>query len=181
MVNDMNMEGEGPSLEEAYHSVIELLVGVISTVPIFATFLLSLNEQYTDLEWLTVYSIALLSSFSQSLEYLNSLYKSGVLPEWLRDGRSRLLYLTSLAVCIASATLSFVGALVMLHLVKSDMYTDQLKCFLPWYLLVIFACSVVNLVRMGVFAALSTKYAVTGELEIVGYDNYFSEALSKLK
>lgn len=181
MVNDMNMEGEGPSLEEAYRSVIELLVGVISTVPIFATFVLSLNEQYTDLEWLTVYSIALLSSFSQSLGYLNSLYKSGVLPGWLRDGRSRLLYLTSLAACIASATLSFVGALVMLHLVKSDMYTDQLKCFLPWYLLVIFACSVVNLVRMGVFAALSTKYAVTGELEIVGYDNYFSEALSKLK
>lgn len=63
MMNDMNMEGEGPSLEEAYHSVIELLVGVISTVPIFATFALSLNEQYAGLEWLTVYSIALLSSW----------------------------------------------------------------------------------------------------------------------
>ncbi len=85
------------------------------------------------------------------------LYKSGVLPEWLRDGSSRLLYLSSLAACIASATLSFVGALVMLHLVKSDMYTDQLKCVLPWYLLVILVCSVVNLVRMGVFAALSTN------------------------
>lgn len=181
MMNDMNMEGEGPSLEEAYHSVIELLVGVISTVPIFATFALSLNEQYAGLEWLTVYSIALLSSFSQSLGYLNSLYKSGVLPEWLRDGSSRLLYLSFLAACIASATLSFVGALVMLHLVKSDMYTDQLKCVLPWYLLVILVCSVVNLVRMGVFAALSTKYAVTGELKIVGYVDCISETLDKLK
>ena len=34
MMDDMNLE-EGPSLEEAYHSVIELLVGVISIVPIF--------------------------------------------------------------------------------------------------------------------------------------------------
>ena len=181
MVNDMNMEVEGPSLEEAYHSVIELLVGVISTVPIFATFVLSLNKQYTDLEWLTVYSIALLSCFSQSLGYLNSLFKSGGLPEWLRDGCSRLLYLSSLAACIASATLSFAGALVMLHLVKSDMYTDQLKCFLPCYLFLIIMCSVVNLVRMGLFAALSTKYAVTSELKIVGYVDCISEALNKLQ
>lgn len=61
------------------------------------------------------------------------------------------------------------------------MYTDQLKCVLPWYLLVILVCSVVNLVRMGVFAALSTKYAVTGELKIVGYVDCISETLDKLK
>ena len=123
----------------------------------------------------------MLSSFSQSLGYLNSLYKSGVLPEWLRDGHSRLLYLSSLAACIVSATLSFVGALVMLNLVKSDMYSEQLKCFLLWYLVPILACSMVNVVRMAVFAALSTKYAVTGELKIVGYVNNISEALNKLK
>ena len=180
-MKDMNMEGEGPSLDEAYHSVIELLVGAVSTVPIVITFVFSYNDQFTDLEWLSACSIALLSSFSQSLGYLNSLYKSGALPEWLRDDRSRLLYLSSLTACIVSATLSFVGALVMLNLVKSDMYFDQLKCFLLWYLVPIFACSVVNVVRMAVFAALSTKYAVTGELKIVGHVNYISEALSKLK
>lgn len=181
MMKDMNMEGDGPSLEEAYHSVIELLVGVVSTVPIVITFAFSYTKQFTDLEWLSACSIALLSSFSQSLGYLNSLYKSGALPEWLRDGRSRLLYFSSLAACIASATLSFVGALVMLNMVKSDMYSDQLKCFLLWYLVLIIMCSVVNLVRMAVFAALSTKYAVTGELKIVGYVNYISEPLNKVE
>lgn len=177
----MNMEGEGPSLDDAYHSVIELLVGAVSTVPIVITFAFSYTKQFTDPEWLSACSIALLSSFSQSLGYLNSLYKSGALPEWLRDGCSRLLYLSSLAVCIVSATLSFVGALVMLNLVKSDMYSDQLKCFLLWCLVVIIMCSVANLVRMAVFAALSTKYAVTCEPKIVGYVNYISEALNNLK
>ena len=181
MMNDMNMEGEGPSLDDAYHSVIELLVGAVSTVPIVITFVSFYTKQFTDLEWLSACSIALLSSFSQSLGYLNSLYKSGVLPEWLRDGRSRLLYLSSLAACIVSATLSFVGALVMLNLVKSDMYSEQLNCFLLWYLVPIIACSMVNVLRMAVFAALSTKYAVTGELKIVGYVDCISETLNKLK
>ena len=89
--------------------------------------------------------------------------------------------MSSLAVCIVSATLSFVGALVMLNLVKSDMYSDQLKCFLLWCLVVIIMCSVANLVRMAVFAAPSTKYAVTCEPKIVGYFNYISEALNNLK
>ena len=123
----------------------------------------------------------LLSIFSQSLGYLNSLYKRGALPGWLRDGSSRLLYLSSLAACIVSATLSFVGALVMLNLVKSDMYSGQIKCLLLWCLAVIIMCSFANLVRMAVFAALNTKYAVTGEPKIVGYVNYISEALNKLK
>lgn len=53
MMNDMNMEGEGPSLDEAYHSVIELLVGVVSTVPIVITFVSFYTKQFTDLEWLS--------------------------------------------------------------------------------------------------------------------------------
>lgn len=181
MMNDTNMEGEGPSLDDAYHSVIELLVGAVSTVPIVITFAFYYTKQFTDLEWLSACSIALLSVFSQSLGYLNSLYKSGALPKWLRDGSSRLLYLSSLAACIVSATLSFVGALVMLNLVKSDMYSGQIKCLLLWCLAVIIMCSFANLVRMAVFAALNTKYAVTGEPKKVGYVNCFSEALNKLK
>lgn len=51
MMNDMNMEGEGPSLDDAYHSVIELLVGAVSTVPIVITFAFSYTKQFTDPEW----------------------------------------------------------------------------------------------------------------------------------
>lgn len=181
MMNDMNTEGEGPSLEEAYHSVIELMVGVISAVPIAMTFCLSLIEQTADLEWVSVYSIALLSSFSQSLGYLNSLYKRDAMPKWLTGKLSRYFYLRSLGACIASATLSFVGALAMLYLIKNNVFFEQLKWLLPYYLLPIIWCSLVNLTRMVISAALSTKYAVTGELKIVGYVDYISEALNKLK
>lgn len=180
MMDDMNLE-EGPSLEEAYHSVIELLVGVISIVPIFITICLPLIEQTTDLEWVSGYSIALLSSFSQSLGYLNSLYKRDAMPKWLTGNLGRSLHLWSLGACIASAALSFVGALAMLNLIKTDVLSEQLKCLLPWYLLLIFLCSVINLVRMIVFATVGTRYAVTGELKKVGYVNYISEALNKLK
>lgn len=180
MMNDMNLE-EGPSLEEAYHCVIELLVGVISTVPIFITFRFSLIEQTADFEWVSVFSVALLSSFSQSLGYLNSLYKRDAMPKWLTANLGRSLHLWSLGACIASATLSFVGALVMLNLIKSDVLFEQLKCLLPWYVLLILFCSVINLVRMVVFATIGTRYAVTDEPKIVGYVNYISEALNKLK
>ena len=179
-MDDMNLE-EGPSLEEAYHSVIELLVGVISIVPIFITICLPLIEQTTDLEWVSGYSIALLSSFSQSLAYLNSLCKRDAMPKWLTGNLGRSLHLWSLGACIASAALSFVGALAMLNLIKTDVFSEHLKCLLPWYLLLIFLCSVINLVRMIVFATVGTRYAVTGELKKVGYVNYISEALKKLK
>ena len=72
-------------------------------------------------------------------------------------------------------------ALAMLNLIKNDVFSEQLKCLLPRYISLIFLCSVINLVRMIVFATVGTRYAVTGELKKVGYVNYISEALKKLK
>ena len=66
-MNDTNMEGKGPSLDDAYHSVIELLVGAVSTVPIVITFAFYYTKQFTDLEWLSACSIALLSILAFNL------------------------------------------------------------------------------------------------------------------